>query len=1117
MPIHDSDSNAAVVVMVSDSAVQVSVTATNNSCLSVTKSFWVYPFNNHKNTPNFSTTLLNGRGSLEVIKGEPAISLLNWLSPVPSCSSSVGINNDTFGAVHTGCNPADGKMDTVTLNPSRLYPYAGTLTDKSWQFFYEWIDNKTLCSSNYHGRADIFVFPAPTVTMPAFYKTCKNVNANLKAIVNWSARRSGRPYYPNTELWAYWYHHAGAVYGVDSPAFKIQLFGSIDTVTHAVPGDSNRAYSVIIVAKRKKYWGWYPDVPLLTVPTVVTIIPQMQVDLKRGGSIVNSQSVNVCANSTLSALKDSISSYDTLSKYTITWTRYSDTCTSHCSGTVISGPTTVTSATSTYTPTRPGVYTVLITDTRTGCIAQRTFTYQTVHPNLDISVGGVSGVKTGYLCPGGTASLTGNSGSSSSQTYQWYRNGTLISGATSYIYNTTQKGTYRYIATMSNSPYCTDTSDTVVVIDPPALTLIGGSFSGSSGNVFINVPSPAYFSTYDWYYNGSPLSGYTGTTRTSYSPAAAGYYQVTSAGCGGGIVYSNIVKLGNSCGAYGSGTVFSNHTFTSNQTLSGTVLLQGTTTINPGVIINIASGANIEMDACAEIYIKKSTTSGIAGGNLVINSGATIQGCSGWDGILVEGDPTHDKTSNQHGQLTINGTSGSPVTIEDANTAIYSKDGGSLSISHTIFQYNGMHIAIGSYYNSSTSTYYDHQASISNCTFSYLQSPDCTTPMFTPSYTKDNNPMVYMESTGGVAISNSTFDVPVAGVSTDGINAFNVQEFTRGGTKIGLNLSSNTFDEALQTCAYISTGVGIEMTANTFGHTTGSGTHPVNGVYMHGVTDGAIGDGTTTGANKFYYLTNGLQYYNAGTSSSTVTNVQHNDFEYNSYAIVIAPDVYPITTGAGTPINLATGTIQINLACNKILFNGFGIIGSGSLRDQGTISSEAGNNFDGGLLPSATSGSTNSNADILWIGNLPATSYYRYTSSATLKTLSGTIDINYTTHSGSANFTVSSGSFACWGTWKRSETDLVEQKENSDFKVYPNPSDYHFTIEMPNTGTNMSYVLEVWDILGQRVFLQNISSDQNILTLNAQNWAPGTYQLIIKSDNEQLYQQHLVKQGAALR
>jgi hypothetical protein len=63
----------------------------------------------------------------------------------------------------------------------------------------------------------------------------------------------------------------------------------------------------------------------------------------------------------------------------------------------------------------------------------------------------------------------------------------------------------------------------------------------------------------------------------------------------------------------------------------------------------------------------------------------------------------------------------------------------------------------------------------------------------------------------------------------------------------------------------------------------------------------------------------------------------------------------------------------------------------------------------------------------------------------------------------------------------------------------------------------MSYTLEVWDILGQKVFAQRVNSELNQFKLNAESWAPGTYQLIIKNETGYIYQQHLVKQGATTR
>ncbi|WP_284462569.1 GEVED domain-containing protein [Chryseobacterium sp.] len=179
-----------------------------------------------------------------------------------------------------------------------------------------------------------------------------------------------------------------------------------------------------------------------------------------------------------------------------------------------------------------GTYTVIVTTN--GCSsaasAGTTVTVNPTPPTPTISAGGAT-----TFCTGGSVTLT----SSSATGNQWYKDGSIIPGATaqSYIFNTS--GTYTVIVTTSGCSSATSAGTTVTVNPtPPQLNVTaGGSTTFCTGG---SVQLTADYNTtgaYQWYRNGTQIPGaisyqYTATTAGTYtvtrelggctSPASAG-------------------------------------------------------------------------------------------------------------------------------------------------------------------------------------------------------------------------------------------------------------------------------------------------------------------------------------------------------------------------------------------------------------------------------------------------------------------------------------------------------------------------------------------------------------------------------------------------------------------
>jgi PKD repeat protein len=108
-----------------------------------------------------------------------------------------------------------------------------------------------------------------------------------------------------------------------------------------------------------------------------------------------------------------------------------------------------------HTYTAPGLYTVTLTATLGNCTAVATDTVR-VHPTPVCNIT----VNDTMYCPGSFVTFAACPGQAS---YQWYKDGTLISGATSSGYNAYQYGDYW--VEVSNSYGCTNTSNHIFIYE----------------------------------------------------------------------------------------------------------------------------------------------------------------------------------------------------------------------------------------------------------------------------------------------------------------------------------------------------------------------------------------------------------------------------------------------------------------------------------------------------------------------------------------------------------------------------------------------------------------------------------------------------------------------------
>lgn len=122
--------------------------------------------------------------------------------------------------------------------------------------------------------------------------------------------------------------------------------------------------------------------------------------------------------------------------------------------------------------------------------------------------------------------LSAGSGSS----YQWYKDGGAISGATSSSYTATANGSYT--VNVQFGTLCSKTSDALVVSTPPATPTVSGPSSGC-GSVTLTTGS---YASYQWRLNGADIAG---AFAQTFVATQSGTYAVRVANANGCSVTSS--------------------------------------------------------------------------------------------------------------------------------------------------------------------------------------------------------------------------------------------------------------------------------------------------------------------------------------------------------------------------------------------------------------------------------------------------------------------------------------------------------------------------------------------------------------------------------------------------
>ena len=169
------------------------------------------------------------------------------------------------------------------------------------------------------------------------------------------------------------------------------------------------------------------------------------------------------------------------------------------------------STTNSITTGTAGNYSVTVTNAD-GCSTTTTATAVTINTP---PTAGITSSGTGSICSGSSETLTATSGMSS---YQWYKDGTALVGATSSTYTANDAANYSVSVVDANGCSALSTNYTITNAAAPVATITNNGSSVLCSGDSTTLSAPTGMSGYLWS---------TGETTASISTSAAGNYSVT--------------------------------------------------------------------------------------------------------------------------------------------------------------------------------------------------------------------------------------------------------------------------------------------------------------------------------------------------------------------------------------------------------------------------------------------------------------------------------------------------------------------------------------------------------------------------------------------------------------
>ncbi|MBO6515047.1 MAG: S8 family serine peptidase [Bacteroidia bacterium] len=694
----------------------------------------------------------------------------------------------------------------------------------------------------------------------------------------------------------------------------------------------------------------------------------------------------------------------------------------------------------------------------------------------------------------------------------WYFNGQTQSGANlanvTFTYNEAKEyglviknGGFEYHQTIDLTSRLETTSD---VIYP------GGTVTLSLSAPNVNPLT----SSFQWYRNGKPIAGNTATLTTDIP----GEYWLEINGACGHFV-SDKVTLKMDCAApmdqsyTGSSYVFQPGTHYLDSVItpgiSNAYHVDGTWLIPAGVSVYVNS-TNLIFEEGAEIQVDPN-------GALIITD-TKLSGCGRWKGIRVLGDPSTG-TGRTGPVITGHGLfQATECIIQDASCAVLSEEGGVVLVGFTEFGKNHMHVAFTEYN-------YKHLSSIANSTFANIDAfHQLNDVNYHPGLVDTFNEKVawvYLDRIDSITLGADTLLYnPYPNEPIDETRSY-IGLFSEGnaaGMIQSCIFNQNRFPlSRLDYCSHITFSDALHFSENEFGTDSLSPLAPTfytpNPVPQP-IRHACYFEESTSllfGLNKINGFSRGLEVYIDNTVSGDTIEVWENEFDYNDYGLVIAPNEFPFYPPPPYPIvtNLSTNSLDIKIRCNRFKGNDIGIGGSGMLINQGGIHSPYDNNWD-----------ANIDWDAIWGNGSPGFQNYYWVAPANVSGLLTKLPryIYASLYDQTNNHWATSPALSNNGTCGpslepknlTSEQNLLPKSRTAfepEVNVYPNPFNHQIVVSgiLP---TRVKKV-EVIDVTGRAMALDVIHEEDRLI-LRTTNLPDGVYIVKISTD-ERVYSHQVVR------
>lgn len=329
----------------------------------------------------------------------------------------------------------------------------------------------------------------------------------------------------------------------------------------------------------------------------------------------------------------------------------------------------------------------------------------------------------------------------------------------------------------------------------------------------LTVANAAIYNSFIWYKNGFEIANCSSCSTLVVNDMGTYTLKAHASICN--LDFQDEVEIACDCN-YSGATVIGSSGMTVYLTsdLTGTsgglgfsgidFVLEGTVVIPAGLSIQF-NAANIKMMPCSKIVIEAGTIGNPGGTLTTIRS--TITGCDKWQGIIINGFPTHDHTYNEHGKF----FSSDGLEISDAYKAIYSDNGGKVEIILADFENNENDITLQNYG-------YDYSTRLNSLNFKgKWMHNDIASFCSLYSYATPINPveknMIYLEDIQDIDLFSCSFNGNdfLDGSNnyvTNGIEIYNARNINLGRENPGSANNPLTFT------GYLNTGITARSLTN---------------------------------------------------------------------------------------------------------------------------------------------------------------------------------------------------------------------------------------------------------------------------------------------------------------